>query len=51
VVRLDLNPVQACRQYLENRLNYFDYAATLQAGLPIGSGEVESRHCSVIQQG
>jgi hypothetical protein len=43
------DPVQACRQYLENRLDYFDYASALKAGLPIGSGEVESGHRSVIQ--
>lgn len=43
------DPVQACRQYLENRMNYFDYAGALKAGLPIGSGEVESGHRSVIQ--
>lgn len=42
-------PVQACRQYLENRLGYLDYAGALKAGLPIGSGEVESGHRSVIQ--
>jgi hypothetical protein len=48
-VEPDLDPVQACRQYLENRLSYFDYAAALQASLPIGSGEVESGHRSVIQ--
>lgn len=45
----EVHPVQACRQYLENRLHYFDYAGALQAGLPIGSGEVESGHRSVIQ--
>lgn len=44
-----LDPVQACRQYLENRLSYFDYAGAIKAGLPIGSGEVESAHRSVIQ--
>jgi hypothetical protein len=43
------DPVQACRQYLENRLSYFDYAGALKDGLPIGSGEVESGHRSVIQ--
>ena len=43
------DPVKACRQYLENRLSYFDYAGALEAGLPIGSGEVESGHRSVIQ--
>jgi hypothetical protein len=45
----EAEPVQACRQYLENRLSYFDYAGALKAGLPIGSGEVESGHRSVIQ--
>jgi hypothetical protein len=45
----DPDPVQACRQYLENRLGYLDYAGALKAGLPIGSGEVESGHRSVIQ--
>lgn len=45
----DPDPVQSCRQYLENRLNYFDYAGALKADLPIGSGEVESAHRSVIQ--
>jgi hypothetical protein len=43
------DPVQACRQYLENRLGYLNYAGALKAGLPIGSGEVESGHRSVIQ--
>jgi hypothetical protein len=46
---LAADPVQACRQYLENRLHYFDYASALKVGLPIGSGEVESGHRSVIQ--
>src|ERR1700674_2712532 len=45
----EADPVQACRQYLENRLSYFDYAGALKADLPIGSGEVESGHRSVIQ--
>ncbi len=45
----DTDPVQACRQYLENRLGYLDYAGALKANLPIGSGEVESGHRSVIQ--
>jgi len=45
----EADPVQACRQYVENRLSYFDYAGALKAGLPIGSGEVESGHRSVIQ--
>ena len=47
--RAAADPVQACRQYLENRLSYLDYAGALEAGLPIGSGEVESGHRSVVQ--
>ncbi len=46
---LEADPVQACRQYVENRLSYFDYAGALKRDLPIGSGEVESGHRSVIQ--
>ena len=41
--------MQACRQYLERRLGQLDYAGALKTGLPIGSGEVESGHRSVIQ--
>lgn len=41
--------VQRCRQYLENRRNYLDYAGAIKAGLPIGSGEIESAHRSVVQ--
>ena len=43
------DPVAACLQYIENRLDYLDYAGTLKAGLPIGSGEVESGHGWLIQ--
>ena len=42
-------PVRGCWRYLKNRLNYLDYQGALSAGLPIGSGEVESGHRSVIQ--
>ncbi len=45
----EADPVQACRQYIENRLGHLDYAGALKAGLPIGSGEVESGHRSVVQ--
>jgi hypothetical protein len=45
----ETDPVQSCRQYLEHRLGYLDYAGALSRGLPIGSGEVESGHRSVIQ--
>ena len=35
---------------LINRPGQFDYQAAIQAGLPIGSGEVESAHRYVIQK-
>jgi len=43
-------PVRACHRYLRNRPEQFDYPKALQAGLPIGSGEIESAHRHVIQQ-
>jgi hypothetical protein len=42
--------VRGCWRYLRNRLAYLDYQGALEAGLPIGSGEVESGHRSVIQK-
>lgn len=42
-------PVQACYRYIDNRPGQFDYQAALAAGLPIGSGEIESAHRYVIQ--
>lgn len=42
-------PVRACHRYLTNRPEQLDYPAALEAGLPIGSGEVESAHRYVIQ--
>ena len=42
-------PVRACWRYLSNRLENLDYKGALEAGLPIGSGEVESGNRSVIQ--
>ncbi len=52
-VKLDIakneNPVQKCRQYIENRPGQFDYKSALENGLPIGSGEIESGHRYVIQ--
>ena len=44
------NPVRKCRQYIENRPGQFDYKSALEAGLPIGSGEIESGHRYVIQK-
>ncbi len=43
-------PVRGCYRYLINRPGQFQYYAALQAGLPIGSGEVESAHRYVIQK-
>jgi Uncharacterised protein family (UPF0236) len=42
-------PVRKCYQYIKNRQDQFDYKGALEAGLPIGSGEVESGHRYVIQ--
>lgn len=43
-------PVAACYRDIENRPGQFDYQGAIQAGLPIGSGEVESAHRHVVQQ-
>ena len=42
-------PVRACYRYIANRPNYLDYKSALAAGLPIGSGEIESAHRYVFQ--
>lgn len=42
-------PVRGCWRYLSNRLANLDYQGAIAAGLPIGSGEVESGNRSVIQ--
>lgn len=42
-------PVADCYRYIENRLDQLDYQGALEKGLPIGSGEIESGHRSVIQ--
>jgi hypothetical protein len=43
-------PVRGCARYLTNRPGHFEYQQALAAGLPIGSGEIESAHRYVIQQ-
>lgn len=43
-------PVRLCFQYLDHRRDQLDYRSALEAGLPIGSGEIESAHRSVIQE-
>ena len=41
-------PVRRCYRYSTNRPGQFDYPAALAAGLPLGSGEIESAHRYVI---
>lgn len=43
-------PVRGAHQYMDKRKANMDYAGARAAGLPIGSGEVESGHRHVIQQ-
>jgi hypothetical protein len=43
------DPVYRCQRYISNRLAYLDYQGALAAGLPIGSGEIESGHRWIIQ--
>jgi Uncharacterised protein family (UPF0236) len=43
------SPVRACYRYIVNRPDFLDYKGALAAGLPIGSGEIESAHRHVIQ--
>jgi len=42
-------PVRVCQRYLRNHLSHLDYAGAIAAGLPIGSGEIESSHRTIIQ--
>lgn len=49
-VAAENQPVNAAYQYLSKRRQQLDYAAARSAGLPIGSGEIESGHRHVIQQ-
>lgn len=43
-------PVRSAYRYIKNRLHQLDYKSAIAAGLPIGSGEIESAHRYVIQQ-
>lgn len=43
-------PVRRACRYIQNRLCQLDYETAIAAGLPIGSGEIESAHRYVIQQ-
>jgi hypothetical protein len=42
-------PVWDCQRYLSERREQVDYAGALAAGLPIGSGMIESGHRHVVQ--
>ena len=42
-------PVRKAYRYLRNRLDQVDYQGATEKGLPIGSGEIESAHCYVVQ--
>jgi len=43
-------PVRACHRYLGARKDQLNYREALAAGLPIGSGEIESAHRYVAQK-
>ena len=43
-------PVRRCFRYLQERMEYLDYAGAIEKGLPIGSGEIESGHRRIIQK-
>lgn len=49
-IREEEAPIRACFRYLNNRQDQLDYQSAIESGLPIGSGEVESGHRSVIQE-
>lgn len=42
-------PVRRCERYLRDRQAYLNYQQAIAEGLPIGSGEIESGHRSVVQ--
>lgn len=46
----ELKPIEKCLRYLANRMEHLNYASAIAEDLPIGSGEVESGHRSVLQK-
>jgi hypothetical protein len=42
-------PVRVCNRYICNRPEQFNYQAALLAGLPVGSGKIESANRSLMQ--
>ena len=49
-VKDDKAPIRACFRYLDKRQDQLNYRSAIEVGLPIGSGEVESGHRSLIQE-
>ena len=45
----DQSPVRSCYRYLRNRTDQLDYQGAEEAGLPLGSGEIESAHRYIVQ--
>jgi hypothetical protein len=43
-------PVRKCHRYLTRHREQMNYKEALEAGLPIGSGEVEGGHRWVVQE-
>lgn len=43
-------PVRVCFRYIFNHSDFLDYQGALVAGLPIGTGEIESAHRYVFQK-
>lgn len=43
-------PIRICFRYINNCRNHLDYQGAKAKGLPIGSGEIESGHRSLIQK-
>ena len=43
-------PVRVCHRYLMNHREQMNYGQALEAGLPIGSGEIEGGHRWVVQE-
>lgn len=43
-------PVRVCHRYVSNHREEMNYQAAIEGGLPIGSGEIEGGHRSVVQE-
>lgn len=43
-------PANSCYQYIKKRKGQFEYKRAIESNLPIGSGEIESSHKSIIHK-